>query len=305
MKGLHNLGNTCYLNSALQCLLFCPHLTNYFLHGLYEADANKRKKNASRVVDEYASLVKQYWSGSSGATALDPEPLAAAFRKLWKRFVAGQQHDAHDALHCLLQALHDGTSKTAAATPHSKATAVLRGAALDAWHEHNRGNYSFVTEVFQGQLRKTVGGDVHYEHFMDLSLALTADVKSVAAAIAQHLAPTVPEGSGATVGYQPTYLPLALVLHLKRFDNKLQKVERFVDYPVTLDLSSLTGRQEDTYALFAVCFHSGQYGSGHYVACCNFRNTWYVLNDDSSVVLKDINQLVSSNAYFLIYKKLG
>ena len=33
MKGLYNIGNTCYMNSAIQCLIHIPELRNFFLTG--------------------------------------------------------------------------------------------------------------------------------------------------------------------------------------------------------------------------------------------------------------------------------
>ena len=38
--GLSNLGNTCYMNSALQCLIHIPQLKNYFIYNGFEREIN-------------------------------------------------------------------------------------------------------------------------------------------------------------------------------------------------------------------------------------------------------------------------
>ncbi|CAN0460145.1 unnamed protein product, partial [Ectocarpus sp. 8 AP-2014] len=40
MVGLGNLGNTCYINSSVQCLSHTPLLTEYFLSSAYVNDVN-------------------------------------------------------------------------------------------------------------------------------------------------------------------------------------------------------------------------------------------------------------------------
>ena len=61
--GLSNLGNTCFMNSALQCLSNTTELTKYFLYGLQKDEINY--KNAlgtqGRLVAAYSQLMKEMW----------------------------------------------------------------------------------------------------------------------------------------------------------------------------------------------------------------------------------------------------
>lgn len=314
MKGLRNLGSSCYLNAALQCLLHAPQLTNYFLSECVQDDLQRKRLNACQVAAEYGALAAAFWRDDAKAP-LDTAPLHAALAKVHRPFgrAANGPHDAHEAMLVLLRCLHDALSKTA---PVQQSLAAPHVAA-EAWDAHSRaGGYSMLTEIFQGQLEVTVAGAAYasttHEHFWDLGLAVD-ECTSVQQALQRFLAPETVDGfrveDGSTIQARltktPLWLPLVLIVHLKRFDAaRRRKIDKFVDYPADLDLSGcVRSNSACRYSLFGVCLHAGDLGAGHYTALVEVRGRWFHANDEVSTPMDDLNALIQKDAYVLLYKK--
>ena len=113
--GLRNLGNTCYLNSALQMLYS---LNNGFILDLLSFVPNQNVTSSIKTTEEiplHSALVEiareifcsTKTSHIKGGNTLDPAKIKSVVDKKVPQFVGYRQHDSHEFLITLLDLLHE------------------------------------------------------------------------------------------------------------------------------------------------------------------------------------------------------
>ena len=104
LVGLSNLGNTCYMNSALQCLLNTPTLTEYFLT-CPALVANAERNAMSR---SFKKLVDDIW-GPRGDDSpyVAPANVLYAVKTAYPMFRGFHQHDSQEFLRCFMDLMHE------------------------------------------------------------------------------------------------------------------------------------------------------------------------------------------------------
>eukprot|EP00118_Oscarella_pearsei_P021458 m.240850 g.240850 ORF g.240850 m.240850 type:complete len:598 (+) comp40197_c1_seq18:37-1830(+) len=180
LVGLRNLGNTCFMNSILQCLSHTRLLTEYFISRNFENSLNGKSHMKGRLVRAYATLLNEMWEGMDSHSAFSPSEFKSRIQKFAPRFAGYSQQDAQEFLRFLLDGLHDElnsvknrkspVSSRPDMTDEEKCDLALR-------NYFSREN-SMIARLFVGQLKSTVecqtcfNKSITYDPFWDLSLPI-------------------------------------------------------------------------------------------------------------------------------------
>ncbi|KXL43792.1 hypothetical protein M433DRAFT_69123, partial [Acidomyces richmondensis BFW] len=110
--GLTNLGNTCYMNSGLQCLRSIEELAIYFLSGKYKEEINSGNPLGHNGVmaKQFANLLSQIYGDSTG-NSVTPQAFKKAVGNSQPMFSGYGQQDSQEFISFLVDALHEDLNR--------------------------------------------------------------------------------------------------------------------------------------------------------------------------------------------------
>ncbi|KAG0228549.1 ubiquitin-specific protease doa4 [Actinomortierella wolfii] len=227
--GLTNLGNTCFMNSVIQCLIATPPLTRFFLDGSYKRNINLTNPlgTKGKVAEAFAELIRNMWSGQS--LVISPTSFRQAIIEFAPQFKGSEQHDSQEFLSFLLDGLHEDLKRENKKAMEERGQQLRRpgepeeGSEADeawmeslpeweasdiAWQRYLRRGNSIVVSIFQGQYKNRLSctkcgkTSTSYNPFMYLTLPIKAKTpmgkpQTLLSCLDAFIEPEVMEGDNA------------------------------------------------------------------------------------------------------------
>ncbi|NWH91445.1 UBP2 hydrolase, partial [Aegithalos caudatus] len=332
LTGLRNLGNTCFMNSILQCLSNTKELRDYCLQNQYLRDLNNNSRMRTALMSEFAKLIQLLWT-SSPNESVSPSEFKTQIQRYAPRFVGYNQQDAQEFLRFLLDGLHSEVNRVLVRPRAS--TDTLDHLPDDEksrqmWRRYQEREDSRISDLFVGQLKSSLTCSecgycsTAFDPFWDLSLPIPKKgygEVTLMDCLRLFTKEDVLDGdekptccrckarTRCTKKFSIQKFPKILVLHLKRFSEariRSSKLTTFVNFPLKdLDLREFASQScnHAVYNLYAVSNHSGTTMGGHYTAYCKspVSSEWHTFND-SRVTPMSSSHVRSSDAYLLFYE---
>ncbi|GAA5873839.1 hypothetical protein JCM8547_008617 [Rhodosporidiobolus lusitaniae] len=273
LSGLKNLGNTCYMNSTIQCLSAAIPFAKYFTSGVYRKDVNTVNPLGTKgaLANAVAELIRMLWAQQYNF--LSPVTFREQICRVATQFRGTEQHDAQEFLGFLLDGLHEDCNYVIHKPPpvemtpereHDLETLPAQIMSEREWQIYKMRNDSFIVQGFQGQFRNQLRcltcqkTSTTYNTFMPLSVPIPGgrgiSKVSLMACLEQFVrdeildkddawfCPRCKKNRKAVKKLSLSKLPPILVIHLKRFSFHgpfSDKIETQVQYPLSgLDLTA-------------------------------------------------------------------
>ena len=331
LKGIANIGNTCFLSASLQCLSHTPvfqkllrHIPPYSSHELRGFLSPQQK-----LVMSLRNFILYQWGGEIGVTVpsiFNPEPVLSAVQTLNSSFQGFQQHDSQEFLRFLLSTINESLG------PGNPVNDVFMGKTCSKIKCFRcLKTSSCVEDFFDLSLPIPPGVNVSedpattkwiwqkmksvFSFEQPAKASLTDCLKlftrsETLSGSNAYFCETCKIRTDCTKEILIQKSPETLILHIKRFkhDWSSSKLNKCVSFPIESDLDLTPFVVDPTenlkYRLSGIVQHTGTISSGHYTAYCRHKSSgsWYCF-DDSRVSLIPNFSLDNAEAYVLFFQR--
>ena len=330
LSGLANLGNTCFINSCIQILSHTYELNQFLDNESYK----KKLKNKydSTLLIEWDNLRKILWNENcivSPGRFIKTIQKVAKIKKM-EIFTGYSQNDVSEFLLFLIDCFHNSLSREIKMTISGKPedeTDILALKCFKMIQNTYSKDYSEIWNLFYGvnvseitrvDNNKILSQNPEPFFMIDLPIPNNNTSPSLIDCFNHYVEGEIIENyndeeANEKINIKKRILfwsfPNILAIDLKRFNNRFQKNQIYVSFPLDLDLSPYVigyKKNKFKYELYGVCNHSGSTMGGHYTSYVkNANNKWYHYIDTSVSEVGINDSIVSPKAYVLFYRKVN
>jgi ubiquitin C-terminal hydrolase len=314
--GIANLGNTCYMNSAIQAFRHCPEWTIFCKKGgKLDEKIKDKETNPSKIALAYQDLIHSIWAGS-GPAYVKPLGFYDQLSKvvkgtLYEDFIRRTPQDAHEFLVWLLDQMYMSTQHEVNIQIENKdSLPPMTLQAIQGWKAAFEKQYSPLTDLIFGMMRIQYHcggcGAIHnrWETFNVLKVSLGRDENGRPLSLMDCVKKELEEEyiddyhcdgcklKTKTKKIQTIWkLPRVLILTLKRFtpigtrdNSNLNYNGDELTFTEIFSPESVEQTKNKAYKLFATVDHHGHHMGGHYTAQClsPVWKTWHRYDDESA-----------------------
>jgi ubiquitin C-terminal hydrolase len=292
MKGLVNLGNTCYLNSVLQCFIYSKSFKEFI------------NENSTKIIIQALQEII-----TTDQKVVNPQKFVLSFIKEKPWFSGFEQNDSHEFLIVFLDLLLTLTKKDIINHSYS-------------WKKFKSSHDLKLIQGYYGEMKTTVICDecknksITYSEFNTINLNIPQKENDLIDLFSNFLSPEEqndPENlffcekcaknTKSIKKYCINRLPNNLIIILNRYSSSGRKNNGLVKFPVeSLLVNEKVSNEIRDYHLTGFINHYGLLMGGHYNSVNLVDDKWYFVDDTSIVEIQKMDPIVSNkNTYIMFY----